>query len=131
MEFIVLTTGLSVVIGLTVKSLLERTVVPPMVGYILLGILIRLCDTKLNFMTAECTDVFEFLSKKNALLIGASMTPRAEIAMIVMQRGLKSGGLINSRIYGAMIILCIGTCLISPFVVEIMLKRWPLKKKQD
>ncbi len=60
------------------------------------------------------------------LLIGASMAPRAEIAMIVMQRGLKLGDwAVSSEIYGAMIILCTSTCLISPFIVQIMLKRWP------
>lgn len=60
------------------------------------------------------------------LLIGVSMIPRAEIAMIVMQRGLKLGDwAVSSEIYGAMIILCAFTCLISPFIVEIMLKRWP------
>ena len=64
--------------------------------------------------------------KTSALLIGMSMIPRAEIAMIVMQRGLQLGDwAVGPEVYGAMIILCTLTCLIPPFFVQILLEKHP------
>ena len=70
--------------------------------------------------------------KASALLVGMSMVPRAEIAMIVMQRGLQLGDwAVGPEIYGAMIILCTATCLISPFFVQILLEKHPPDKANN
>lgn len=64
---------------------------------------------------------------KSATLIGVSMVPRAEIAMVVMQRGLKME-LVSPGLFGAMIGVCTATCIVSPFLLEILLRRWPPQK---
>ncbi len=87
---------------------------------------ILLVTAVLGKLIADGLPVLFMTGWTSALLIGASMTPRAEIAMIVMQRGLKLGDwAVKPEIYGAMIILGAATCLTSPFVVQIMLKKWP------
>lgn len=59
-----------------------------------------------------------------ALLIGVSMVPRAEIAMIVMERGRALGDwAVTPDLYGAMVFVSLGTCLITPPAVRYLLAR--------
>jgi Kef-type K+ transport system membrane component KefB len=63
------------------------------------------------------------------VLIGASMIPRAEIAMVIMQRGLRLGSwAVPDKVYGAMVMVSAVTCLFSPLIVRPLLKKWPQKK---
>jgi len=63
-----------------------------------------------------------------AVLIGFSMVPRAEIAMIIMQHGRNQGDwAVGPDIYTAMVLVSIMTCIISPIVVGRLLDRWPQK----
>jgi Kef-type K+ transport system membrane component KefB len=60
-----------------------------------------------------------------ATLIGVSMVPRAEIAMVVMHEGRKLGAdAVPADVYGAMVIISAATCLVSPIVVAWLLRRW-------
>ncbi len=66
------------------------------------------------------------------LLIGVSMVPRAEITMVIMQRGLKLGEwAVPPHVYGGMVTVCAATCLASPVVVQSLLKKWPQKEDQE
>ena len=61
-----------------------------------------------------------------AALIGVSMIPRAEISMIVMQRGLSLGDwAVPPHIFAAIIVVCALTSLIGPITLRRLLKRWP------
>jgi Kef-type K+ transport system membrane component KefB len=64
--------------------------------------------------------------RRPALLIGVSMIPRAEITMAIMQRAHAAGDwAVPGRIYNAMIVVAAVTCLLGPFSVQTLLKRWP------
>jgi Kef-type K+ transport system membrane component KefB len=79
-------------------------------------------------LIADGIPVFVMNGYRSAVLIGASMVPRAEIAMIIMQRGLKKGNwAVPSDIFAAMVIVSMITCMISPFAVQKMLNKWPQK----
>jgi Kef-type K+ transport system membrane component KefB len=60
---VVLLIGLIVFLSMLVKSGLERTMVPPLVGFLILGFLIRLADSGLNFLNQECQEILGFLAK--------------------------------------------------------------------
>jgi len=60
----------------------------------------------------------------SALLIGVSMVPRAEIAMVVMQRGFNHG-YISSQVFTGMVMVCAATSLLPPIAVRSLLRRWP------
>lgn len=62
-------------------------------------------------------------TRAGAVVIGVSMVPRAEIAMIVMQkaRSLESG--ISDAIYSAMVLVCAATSVVAPIVLRLMLER--------
>ena len=63
-----------------------------------------------------------------ALLIGVSMVPRAEIAMVVMHKGLNLGDwAVPSQVFGAMVVVCLATCVLAPLVLKPILTRWPQK----
>ncbi len=59
-----------------------------------------------------------------ALLLGVSMVPRAEIAMIVMERGRALGDwAVPPELYGAMVFVSLATCLLTPPFVRHLLRR--------
>ncbi|MFP3868375.1 MAG: cation:proton antiporter [Desulfobacteraceae bacterium] len=61
-----------------------------------------------------------------ALVLGLSMIPRAEIAMIIMERGLSLGSwAVPPAVYAAMVLVLATTCIISPITVRPLLRRWP------
>lgn len=65
-------------------------------------------------------------NRKGALLIGLSMVPRAEIAMIIMQRGLQLGDwAVPARLFSGMAIVSAATCVCVPWALGILLERWP------
>ena len=59
-----------------------------------------------------------------ALLIGASMVPRAEIAMVVIRRA-KESALVSESVYAGMVTVSAVTCLLSPVAVRYILARFP------
>lgn len=61
-----------------------------------------------------------------AVLIGFSMVPRAEIAMIIMEHGLSLGAwAVPPQVYAAMVLVSAMTCIFSPIIVRALLRRWP------
>jgi Kef-type K+ transport system membrane component KefB len=68
--------------------------------------------------------VFFLSGPGSGILIGLSMVPRAEIAMVIMQRGLKMGQWsVSEKGYAAMVVVSAATCIISPVVIKSLLKR--------
>lgn len=64
------------------------------------------------------------LGGSGGLLIGASMIPRAEIALIIMEHGLRSGGQpVPSALYSGMVFVTLGTCVLVPPVVLTLVRR--------
>ncbi len=63
---------------------------------------------------------------KGATLIGVSMIPRAEIAMIVAAHGRRLGDwAMPPEIFAGLMTVCLATALITPSVVQLLLARWP------
>ncbi|MDJ0696903.1 cation:proton antiporter [Mastigocoleus sp. MO_188.B34] len=59
-----------------------------------------------------------------AVLIGSSMIPRAEICMIVMQRGLQLGDwAVPPNIFSAMVFVCTATSIITPVLLHFLFKQ--------
>jgi len=64
-------------------------------------------------------------NKKSALLISVSMIPRAEIALVVMQKGKELGAqYLPSNVFSAIILVCMVTCTIVPFLLRYFLKKY-------
>jgi len=67
----------------------------------------------------------------SALLISVSMVPRAEIAMVIMQKGHDLGAwAVPDAVFSGMVLVSLATCVISPAVLRMLLKRWPQKKPE-
>lgn len=63
-------------------------------------------------------------SATGALLIGVSMVPRAEIAMVVGQQASSLGDwAMPPEVFSGIAIVSLVTCLVSPFVVRALLRR--------
>jgi Kef-type K+ transport system membrane component KefB len=67
-----------------------------------------------------------FAGWKESLLLGVSMVPRAEIAMVIIQKGHDLGGWAMPEIaFGSMILVALMSCLVSPLILRNLMKRWP------
>jgi len=63
-----------------------------------------------------------------AVLLGFSMIPRAEIAMVIMDKGRTLGPwAVTPETFGAMVLVSAVTCLGVPFLLRWLLVRWPQK----
>lgn len=61
-----------------------------------------------------------------AAVLGVSMVPRAEIAMVVMQRGAHiAEGLVSDDVYAAMVFVSALTCVGSPLLLRYLFRQWP------
>jgi len=66
----------------------------------------------------------------SGILIGTSMVPRAEIAMVIMQRGLSLGDwAVPSNAYAAMVVVSAATCILSPLAVRWLLNKHSMQEK--
>jgi Kef-type K+ transport system membrane component KefB len=64
-------------------------------------------------------------TRKSAILFSLSMIPRAEIALIVMKKGLQLGDwAVPGRVFSAMAMVSVVTCILSPIVLRELLNRW-------
>ena len=62
-----------------------------------------------------------FLKKREALILGIGMIPRAEIAMVVVyQCHLLDKNVIPDRLFGAMIIVSVATSILAPMALRLM-----------
>lgn len=67
----------------------------------------------------------KFTSWSNALFLGVSMIPRAEVAMVIMQRGLELGDwAVSSEVYSSMVFVTITSALLTPVLLRLLLRRW-------
>ena len=61
-----------------------------------------------------------------ATLIGISMVPRAEIAMVIAQQGRDLGDwAMPPEVYSSLAMISIVTCIISPFGIRWIIRKFP------
>lgn len=81
---------------------------------------------------ADGLPVYFLEGRRAALLIGSSMIPRAEITMVIMQRGQAMGAaVVPAQVFNAMIVVSALTCLLAPFSVRSLLRRWPQESSRE
>ncbi|SCZ56176.1 Sodium/hydrogen exchanger family protein [Thiohalomonas denitrificans] len=66
-----------------------------------------------------------FLSGTGAILIGISMVPRAEIAMVIMHHGKAIGPeVVPDSLYAGMVLVTAATSLLAPLALRPLIGRW-------
>lgn len=70
-------------------------------------------------------------SAAGAMLIGVSMVPRAEITMIIIERGQQLGDwAVPADLYAAFVLVSAITCLVAPITLEFLFRRWPAEIRE-
>lgn len=70
--------------------------------------------------------VFATSGPHTAALLGISMMPRAEIAMIVAQQGMNLGSwAVSPKLFGALVFVVLATCLLGPVSTRLWLRWFP------
>ena len=63
---------------------------------------------------------------KSATVLGISMAPRAEIALLAVQMGRQMGpGALPEELYGAVVLAAAGASIMSPLALHGLLAKWP------
>ena len=89
-------------------------------GTVLLG------GAAISKILANGLPVYFMRGLQGGLLIGVSMVPRAEITMIIMQKGLRLGEwAVTPRLYGAMVLVTLLTAVLAPVAARTLLRSWP------
>jgi Kef-type K+ transport system membrane component KefB len=66
------------------------------------------------------------LRPRGAALLGLSMVPRAEIAMVIMQYGMLLGAwAVSEELFSAMVVVSLLTCVVAPLAIRAQLRREP------
>lgn len=77
-------------------------------------------------LVADALPVYALNDGITAALIGVSMVPRAEITMVIMQKGMQLGEwAVDAHVYAAMVLVSALTCFLAPILIQMMLKKWP------
>lgn len=77
-------------------------------------------------LLADGIPVYFLRGFQGATLIGISMVPRAEITMIILQKGASLGDwAVPPSVFAAMILVSAVTCMAAPVAVQSLLRRWP------
>ncbi len=70
------------------------------------------------------------ISMYTASILGFSMIPRADIALVVMERGKSLGSwAVNEEVYSSMVVVALATCLVPPLIIYPLLERSKIKRK--
>ncbi|MHA1538044.1 MAG: cation:proton antiporter, partial [Alphaproteobacteria bacterium] len=70
-----------------------------------------------------------FLGVSGALVLGVSLIPRAEIAMVIVAEGRKLGdAAMPPALYTAVVLASAASCVLAPIATTALLRRWPPAK---
>lgn len=97
-----------------------------LVGFIGLGMILLVVAIAGKVLGAGLPANF-VVGPHQGLLFGFSMVPRAEIALIIMQFGLMLGSwAVPQKLYSAMVLVSLATCILAPITVRILMARTTL-----
>ncbi len=89
---IIMVIGITIVLAILTKSGLQRIGIPALVGFILLGFLIRLIDSNLNIMNENGMEIFRFLAKLGIFTLLFKVGLETDVRGLV--RSLKKAGFV-------------------------------------
>lgn len=61
---------------------------------------------------------------RRATLMGLSLVPRAEIALVIITRALQHK-VLSQEMFSAMVLVFMATCLLAPISLRLLMKKWP------
>lgn len=83
----------------------------------------------LGKLIANGVPVYYLCGSHAAWLLGFSMVPRAEIAMVVVQRCKSiAPSAVTDQVFGAVVVVCAATSLMTPIIIDGLLRRIPAEK---
>ena len=83
--FLVLLVGVTVIVAILIKAALERIGIPPLVGYLLLGIVMGLLNSQVQFMTTPVREVYAFLAELGIISLLFRVGLESNLAGLIRQ----------------------------------------------
>ncbi|MGK7951847.1 MAG: cation:proton antiporter [Xenococcaceae cyanobacterium] len=83
--FLVLLVGVTVIVAILIKAALERIGIPPLVGYLLLGIVMGLLNSQAQFLTTPVREVYAFLAELGIISLLFRVGLESNLAGLIRQ----------------------------------------------
>ncbi len=98
-----------------------QTDVTAMLSSLDLGVVLFIAATAVKVVSTALPALLS-MNRRYALILGLSMVPRAEIALVVMYTcSLIDPGLVPAEVFASMVLVSLGTCIFAPVVLRRML----------
>ncbi|MDJ0649086.1 MAG: cation:proton antiporter [Xenococcaceae cyanobacterium MO_188.B19] len=83
--FLVLLVGVTLILAILIKAALERVGVPPLVGYLLLGMVMGLINSLVHFLTPSVREVYAFLAELGIISLLFRVGLESNLAGLIRQ----------------------------------------------
>lgn len=83
--FLVLLVGVTIIISILIKAGLERIGIPPLVGYLLLGVTIGLINSQIYFLSPSVREVYAFLGELGIISLLFRVGLESNLAGLIRQ----------------------------------------------
>ncbi len=82
---LVLLVGVTVILAILIKAALEQVGIPPLVGYLLLGIAMGLLNSRAHFLTSPVREVYAFLAELGIISLLFPVGLESNLAGLIRQ----------------------------------------------
>ncbi|VEP14540.1 Kef-type K+ transport system, membrane component (fragment) [Hyella patelloides LEGE 07179] len=83
--FLVLLVGVTLILAILIKAVLDRLGVPPLVGYLLLGIGMGVVNSRMYFLTPSVREVYAFLAELGIISLLFRVGLESNLAGLIRQ----------------------------------------------
>lgn len=100
---LVLLVGSTIILAILIKAGLERIGVPSLIGFLILGFLLRLCDSQWGFLSEESQSIYEFLANIGIISLLFRVGLESNFAGLVGRLGNASSVWIGNILFSAVL----------------------------
>jgi len=104
LPLVILLMGVALTLAILIKSLLAKIGIPALIGYLILGFILKLLDVKWNFLSTQAEEIFEFLAELGIISLLFRVGLESDVIGLVSQLpkafGILIGDVLISGVFG-------------------------------
>ncbi len=104
LPLIILLMGVALTLAILIKTLLAKIGIPALIGYLILGFILKLLDAQSNFLSREAEEIFEFLAELGIISLLFRVGLESDLVGLLRQLpkafGVLIGDVLISGVFG-------------------------------
>ena len=101
---VILLMGVALTVAILIKTLLTKIGIPALIGYLILGFILKLLDVEWNFLSTQAEEIFEFLAELGIICLLFRVGLESDVIGLVSQLpkafGILIGDVLISGVFG-------------------------------